>query len=292
MKIPDYPQSRPLAMTDRPVLERIFNNLQPQVSELTFAGLYLFRQAHEYRITRVGNATVILGKGYDGASYFLPPLDGDIKYALSILFGYKLPLYGADEGFVREYLVLDGRAVTEERDSFDYLYLREDLATLPGNRFHRKKNRISYFTSRHDYQVSIFTDQDRPGCLDLLKTWGKAAVYETGSSLELELGATAEAIALAGELGLQGVVIRVDGSVAAFALGERLNRETAVCHFEKSNPFMEGLTQLINREFANLLFTDCRFVNREQDLGKAGLRQAKLSYHPLELLKKYRATPS
>lgn len=291
MKIPDYPQSRPLVMTDRPVLERIFNNLQPRISELTFAGVYLFRQAHEYRITSVGNATVILGKGYDEASYFLPPLDGDIKRALHILFGNKLPLYGADEAFVHTHLALDGITVSEDRDSFDYLYLREELATLPGNRFHKKKNRINYFTSRHDYQVSIFTDQDRPGCLDLLKIWGKAAVYETGSSLELELDATAEAIALAGELGLEGVVIRVDGSVAAFALGERLNQETAVSHFEKSNPFMEGLPQLINREFANLLFTDCRVLNREQDLGKAGLRQAKLSYHPVELLKKYLATP-
>lgn len=292
MKIPVYPQSRPLVMADRPVLERIFNNLQPRVSELTFAGLYLFRRAHEYRITGVGNATVILGKSYDGAAYFLPPLDGDIKRALSILFGNKLPLYGADETFVQSHLSLDNVAVSEERDSFDYLYLREELATLPGNRFHKKKNRIHYFASRHDYQVSIFTDQDRSGCLELLEIWGKAAVYETGSSLERELDATAEAITLAGELGLEGVVIRVDGSVAAFALGERLNRETAVCHFEKSNPFMEGLTQLINREFSNLLFTDCRLLNREQDLGKAGLRQAKLSYHPLELLKKYRATPS
>jgi hypothetical protein len=51
---------------------------------------------------------------------------------------------------------------------------------------------------------------------------------------------------------------------------------------------MEGLSQLVNREFARLLFGDCRFVNREQDLGEPGLRSAKLSYHPVELVKKYR----
>ncbi len=187
MKIPVYPQSRPLVMTDRPVLVRIFNNLQPRISELTFAGLYLFRQAHDYRITSVGNATVILGKGYDGAAYFLPPLDGDIKHALSILFGYKLLLYGADETFVQTHLALEGINVSEERDSFDYLYLREELATLPGNRFHKKKNRINYFTSRHDYQISIFTDQDRPGCLELLKIWGKAAVMKPEALWNLSL---------------------------------------------------------------------------------------------------------
>ena len=78
--------------------------------------------------------------------------------------------------------------------------------------------------------------------------------------------------------------------VVAFALGERLNRNTAVCHFEKADPFAEGLYQLVNREFARLLFQDCTFINREQDLGDMGLRNAKLSYHPVKLQKKYLVT--
>jgi hypothetical protein len=84
-------------------------------------------------------------------------------------------------------------------------------------------------------------------------------------------------------------VVTVDGGIRAFALGERLNRETAVCHFEKADPFMEGLSQLVNREFSRMLFNDCRYINREQDLGEPGLRNAKLSYHPVELVKKFRA---
>jgi hypothetical protein len=77
--------------------------------------------------------------------------------------------------------------------------------------------------------------------------------------------------------------------VKGFAIGERLNRDTAVCHFEKTDPFMEGLAQLVNREFAARFFTDCTYINREQDLGEPGLRSAKLSYHPVELVRKYRA---
>jgi hypothetical protein len=90
-------------------------------------------------------------------------------------------------------------------------------------------------------------------------------------------------------LGLEGVVVTVMGIVKAFAVGERLNSETAVCHFEKADPFMEGLSQLVNREFSVRLFEECRYINREQDLGEPGLRNAKLSYRPLELIKKFRA---
>jgi len=292
MKIPDYPVSRPLVMADKTILDMVCADLQPRVSELTFAGLYLFRSAHDYRVTLVADSVVLLGKGYDEAHYFLPPLGGDVKKALTVLFSDKLLLYGADESFAEMHLSGVSIIISEERDSFDYLYLRDDLASLPGNRFHKKKNRINYFVKRHHHEVSIYSDQYRKGCLALLDIWGRVASSEANKSLALEVEAISEALNFAGELGLEGVVIMVDGSVAAFALGERLNRETSVCHFEKANPFMEGVSQLVNREFASLLFTDCRFLNREQDLGDPGLRNAKLSYHPVELVKKYRAVAS
>lgn len=289
MEIPRYPASRPLDMSDKPLLDTIFEALQPRISEFTFAGLYLFRRAHGYNLAQISGSPLLLGKGYDNRRYFLPPLGGDAAEALGVLFSDGLELYGADEAFAVHSLTESGLEVTEDRDSFDYLYLREELATLPGNRFHKKKNRINYFAARHPFEVSVFSPLHRCGCLELLGRWYRMAEHEENPSLDLELEATAEAISLAGELGLEGVVVTVEGEIKAFALGERLNRETAVCHFEKADPFMEGLSQLINREFAARLFNDCTYINREQDLGEPGLRNAKLSYHPVELVRKFRA---
>jgi len=288
MEIPFYPGSRPLDIGDKELLDGHFLRLQPQVSELTFAGLYLFRTAHSYRLSMIGDSLVIFGAGYDGQEYCLPPLGGDIPTALSVLFSAGVPLYGADETFASSFLADEALDVTEDRDSFDYLYLRDDLATLPTNRFHKKKNRIKYFSVRHLHEVELLSPQHRDGCLALLNEWGRAAKAEGKRSFKLELDATAEALVSMDLLGLEGVVVTVAGEVKAFAVGERLNRETAVCHFEKADPFMEGISQLVNREFCRLLFTDCIYVNREQDLGEPGLRNAKLSYHPVELVKKFR----
>jgi hypothetical protein len=122
----------------------------------------------------------------------------------------------------------------------------------------------------------------------LLNEWRRVRDAAGSTSLDPETAAAAEALELAGVLGLEGLVITVEGRVGAFALGERLNLETAVCHFEKADPFMEGISQLVDREFCRRLFTDCTYVNREQDLGEPGLRSAKLSYHPVELVRKFR----
>ncbi len=290
MEIPPYPASRPLALADKPLLDRLCADIQPRVSELTFAGLYLFRNAHEYRLTLVADSIVLRGKGYDNSGYFLPPLCGNIAHALDILFTDGLDLYGADDQFAAKYLTAETLQMTELRDSFDYLYVREVLATLPGSHFHKKKNRISYFTNRHDYSVHIYSRDHLDGCLDLLDTWLLNSRSEAEGSMRMEVEAASEALQSAENLGLEGVVIRVNQRVVAFALGERLNQDTAVCHFEKADLFSEGLYQLVNREFARLLFQECQYLNREQDLGNMGLRSAKLSYHPEELVRKYLVT--
>jgi hypothetical protein len=205
-----------------------------------------------------------------------------------MLLDADLELYGVEEAYAARFLKGVACEMVEDRDSFDYLYLREELATLPGNRFHKKKNRINYFAARHEHEVHTFSTQHLCGCLQLLDEWGRVAEIEGNRSFGLEMDATADALSQADILRLEGVVVTVEGNVRAFAVGERLNRETAVCHFEKADYFMEGLSQLVNREFARLLFTDCRYINREQDLGEPGLRIAKLSYHPAELVKKFR----
>jgi hypothetical protein len=92
------------------------------------------------------------------------------------------------------------------------------------------------------------------------------------------------------ELGLTGGAIRVNGEIQAFTVGEQLAPGAAVCHFEKAMPGVQGLGQLINQWFAKYSLTGFEFVNREQDLGIAGLRQAKKSYYPFKMVDKYTIT--
>ena len=288
MEIPRYPQSRCIELTDKPLLDRLFLELQPRISELTFANLFLFRKVHNYRLTRVGDALVALGCGYDSAPYFLPPFSGERGSAARELIEEGLTLYGADDLFLERELKREGLEVLPDRDNFDYLHLKEEMAELAGKSYHKKKNRVKYFMVRHRYAVEQLADGHLDGALALLHEWLRVRSEMGPDSLQGEAEGAAQALRLHKELGLSGVVLLVDGVVRGFALGERLNSETAVCHFEKGDLFMEGLYQLLDREFSRLLFTDCRYLNREQDLGQESLRQSKLSYRPIELIRKYR----
>jgi len=290
MQLPRYPDHRDLLLDDKPYYDGLFRKLQPRISELTFSGLYLFRRAHSYRASLLDESIVIFGRGYDGTPYALPPLGGEMPGSAHRLLVDGWEIYGADEPLVASLAGDEGILSREDRDSFDYVYLRADLAELPGNRYHKKKNRINYFTARHDFTTEEYRTEHRDGCRNLLSDWLRVHADRENGSLAAEVEATAEALSSSRQLGLEGVVVLVAGEVKAFALGERLNTTTSVCHFQKADPFLEGLYQLVDREFNRRLFTDCTYVNREQDLGEPNLRQSKLSYHPAELVKKYRIT--
>lgn len=289
MELPRYPDCRPLLLEDKKLLDPLFLELQPRVSEMAFANLYLFRKVHDYRLTLVGDSVVALACGWNKAPYFLPPFSGAIGQACRDLLKDGLTLYGADDTFLERYLpARENLAIVADRDNFDYLHLREEMAQLSGRNYHKKKNRVNYFLVRHRHTVELYGPEHLEGALALLDEWRRVRQAMGPSLMEGEVESAAEALRLQRELGLSGVVVLVEGKVAGFALGERLNDSTAVCHFEKGDLFMEGLYQLLDREFSRLLFTDCQYVNREQDLGELSLRQAKLSYHPVELVKKYR----
>ncbi|MDP3016368.1 MAG: phosphatidylglycerol lysyltransferase domain-containing protein, partial [Deltaproteobacteria bacterium] len=87
--------------------------------------------------------------------------------------------------------------------------------------------------------------------------------------------------------GVKGGVILIDGKVEAFTLGEPLNHDTVVIHIEKANPAFEGLYPVINQAFLENHWSEYTYVNREQDLGEEGLRKAKESYFPHQMINKY-----
>ena len=177
-----------------------------------------------------------------------------------------------------------GYRTIEDRDNFDYLYLRRDLAELSGRKYHKKRNLIKTFITSYCYSGKPLLDEHLHEALQVLEEWRG---YQDADG---DYHAAREALEKSFELQLCGGIYYVDDRPVAYTLGEELANGTSfVIHFEKAIPDIKGLFQFINRSFASILPECYTTINREQDLGKQGLRQAKKSYKPVGYVKKFKA---
>ncbi|MFH1821043.1 MAG: phosphatidylglycerol lysyltransferase domain-containing protein [Methanobacteriota archaeon] len=176
--------------------------------------------------------------------------------------------------------------VVPDRDNWDYVYLTADLAKLLGSKFYSKRKEIKKFQNGHRHEYSAITPKMLPDILKFQEEWCKRKDCGDSPSLTQENDATIEALKNFDWLGLSGGVVHVEGKVEAFTIGEQLNSQTWVTHFEKASPDFPGLYQFINKELALQLQHKYVFVNREQDLGQEGLRVAKTNYHPHHMVEK------
>ena len=177
--------------------------------------------------------------------------------------------------------------IKSSRDHWDYLYFVPELVALAGNRFHAKQNLLHQFQSSYLWGYQPLNQGLIEQVLAMQSEWCAWRDCESSVHLAAEDRVIAKVLtAFPAFPALLGGVLLVEERVVAFTVAEPLSPDTLVIHFEKGMGRYKGVYQAINREF---LAAQAGFalVNREQDLGDAGLRQAKLSYHPVAYLRKY-----
>ena len=182
-------------------------------------------------------------------------------------------------------------AVEERREHFDYVYLTRDLIELPGNKNRNKRNHINqFFRAYESYTYEELNERHIEAALSLQEKWCLLRRCEEDLNLLGEWDAIREILNNYQALEVAGAVIIVGGEVKAFTLGEPLSGDMTLIHIEKADPGIPGLYQLINQQFCARRWNAVKFINREQDLGIPGLREAKLSYNPDHFIKKYSIT--
>ena len=269
-------------LSDRERIDEYVRNSGQIGCDVSFANTYLWRDRYQIRIAFDDDAYY---KCYamDGqvTGYALPLTRGDIRRAIDKVIadarerGAK-PLIGLLNNAYAEQLHRLYRGVVtinEDRDSFDYIYERANLAALSGKKYHAKRNHISRFFRNHEnYSVRELSSENFADALSVAERWQERN-DDTG-----ELTIIRDAIAHFDALGLFGLVLYVDSRPVAMCIASQINECVCDVNFEKAVEIDEAYA-VINNEFAKR-FTQYTLINREEDLGLEGLRKAKLSYHP------------
>ncbi|OGS39862.1 MAG: hypothetical protein A3K77_07730 [Euryarchaeota archaeon RBG_13_31_8] len=166
------------------------------------------------------------------------------------------------------------------RDVFDYVYLAEDLANLPGTKYSKIRNRLNQFKKNFSYNVEKISENNLSEVRDFLKRWCLWKDCDSDTLLENEKKAILYSMNHFVELDLTGIAMRIKDKIEAISVYEKMTPEMAVIHYEKGSSDYDGIYKAINQETAKILQKNFKFINRESDMNIPGLRKAKMSYQP------------
>ena len=208
------------------------------------------------------------------------------KYAENLGSNLKISSVNSENiQWIKEYYG-DRVIINADRDSFDYIYNASDLIELKGKKFHGKRNHIKRFKD-NDWSYEKLSAEHFDECIEFAtRFYNENDGYDDYSAV-VEQYAINMFFSNFDYFGLKGGILRKDKKIVGFTIGEKINSDTFVVHIEKALGEIQGAYPTLCNEFAKANAYDCKYINREEDLGIEGLRKSKLSYRPEFLLEKY-----
>ncbi len=284
-----WPPGVPLALAQRARIEAALARChagsgQAMLSDLVFSNLYLFRQAHDYRLVE-GDWPLISGHTYDGSQHAIPLFDPAHAPAavLTQILAQHQCLYPLSK---RQVATLDSGVfeAVASRDDADYLYAADSFRHYRGVRLIKKRNLMKQFLAAHSVRSVALEAAVLDDARAILAGWMADKGKGQGEADELPC---LEALAHASEFGFQGFLHYADAAPAGFVLGQEIQSGVFVMRFAKGLARYKGIAQYM---FHHLVMAtpQLHWLNFEQDMGLANFRRTKLSYQPAALLDKFR----
>ena len=271
-------------LSDFSKIQEIMKDNRAMSCENSIINLIIWEKAYN-NMYAVCDGMLFLKSGKGKSQSFALPIGGDLKKGIDLIFKYTYPekpyFWTQDGDNIEKFRAIVGESydISPERDAFDYIYNRSDLAELSGKKYHSKRNHISAFSKQFDWSYKPISDENADEVLACADEWYKENTDRFDEYMAIERLGIKTIIENMTLLNAKGGAVYVDGKVVAFTLGSPINDEVFDIHIEKALGDYAAAYTVINQEFAKTL-SDYKYINREDDMGLAGLRKAKLSYKP------------
>lgn len=309
----------PFNIAAKDLMQGYLAQIQSELSDYTFAQNFIWLSHSSGFYTIVNETFCLFILNGEDLTMLLPPLGKleNINTALvecfSIMNSHNSSIYVSrieyvHQSFVENFIAsLDESAeiyelmqdYIVEKKLVDYVYMSDHLIELKGNSYHTKRIEINKFKKSYkDISIEILDpNRHKDEVLSILNRWIEHRFkYIPKEQSELFIdGISHERFAIKrilkyyDELDLIGVVLYINGTVAGFSVGERLNETSASILIEKSDFEILGAAQFIFREFCKVLKEKfgSTYINVGDDMGFENLKKVKLSYRPYKLIPKY-----
>lgn len=291
---------RPITHADMSKIWSILKSAPGRTTDFSYGGLLMWVEFFNYEFAIVNDTLFIKGKVEDNLekpAFSVPvgllPLDTSIEMLKEYCREHQMVLEfsAVPEECVEEFRRSGAKEISLLEDWSDYLYSANSLATLSGKKYGKKRNHVNQFLTAYpdwDFQpLTAFNIELARAFMNDVDAEGDQTEMAIA---ERQLNRSVLDIVEEGDEVLEGGILTDGhGRILGFTIGD-VKGDTLYVHIEKSLRDVPGGFEMLNKTFAADMkekYPQIEYINREDDAGDPGLRRAKESYHPVELLKKY-----
>lgn len=291
---------RKITPEDMPRIWNILKEEKGRTTDFSYGGLLMWVDYFHYEFAIVNDTLFIKGRVESDISkiaFSLPVGKLPLPLCVNVLKEYckshNLPLIlsAVPEYAIGDITLLSPSKIEQLSDWGDYLYSAQTLATLSGKKMSKKRNHVNQFINKYqDYKFEKLTLENVDEIMDFMDIIDSEGDNSEMAIIERNLNRKMLNIIKSSDENLIGALLRDNtGKILAFTIGD-IKGDTLFIHIEKASREVAGGFEMINKCFAEemlRLHPEIEYINREDDSGDEGLRRAKESYHPLEILQKY-----
>ncbi len=293
---------KPLGLSDIETIRPYLAASTSRTCDFTIGGLLMWARYFNYSYAIVDDTLFIKGVTEDDVTrpaFSLPLGQMDLADSIELLKGYceahdALPLTfsAVPEAEAEAMRECGARIITPLDDWSDYLYEASALDSLSGKKLSKKRNHVNRFMA--DNPGYTFEPITAANIGDVRRFYGALSLPLSKPALaDIEREQVMEVLDNPALYGFEGALLSTPAhGIVAFTMGEVIG-DTLYTHIEKMNHEIAGAGETVNKLFAGMMLgrhPDLRYINREEDTGDPGLRYAKESYRPVEMLRKYNVT--
>lgn len=284
---------------DMPIIWEFLKQEPGRTTDFSYAGVLMWVNYFNYEYTIYKDTLFIKGVVENDMSkpaFSLPvgklPLSESIELIREYCDANNISL---EFSAVPEYALEDMKAqnprfVEELTNWGDYIYDAEQLASLAGKKMSKKRNHVHQFESHYpDWKAEEMTPENADEAMRFMDIFDLEGDSTDMAKAERELSRELIGHLKNGDKELKGMLLYAEDKACAYTIGD-IKGDTLFIHVEKATRNAIGSYEMINYIFAKTMtekYPEIKFINREDDAGDIGLRMAKESYHPREILKKY-----
>lgn len=290
--IAEFPDFSRLGIEHQKELTDFTSQFEPY-SDFNFTGLFCWNVNNSTRISFLSDNLVLNMPDYiTGKPTYSILGKNKLDESLAVLLQLSDSLRLVPEIVIENISDKPRFVIEEDRGNHDYIVSALDLAELQLNKLPKKRSLVENFKLQYPNldvrTIDLNNAQNKRAIMETFDNW-RLINKKLQAETEIEYKAVKRLLDNSHHFPQLYAIGIYDGKkMVAFNTYETSTQGYGISSFQKADKRNDGIYAYLTHEMAkSLVNLGCEYINFEQDLDIEGLRNSKLSYHPVRFLKKY-----